>query len=105
MTSPFQAYNRALCRDIRSAKLRDALSRHGYDGSEVDGHVNRQLPGLESRDTAISIQNAIEKQYCDTIRVDTAIELFMAFLETEASNNSCTRAIGAPDAVFPAKKA
>jgi hypothetical protein len=79
----FQAYGAAIYRDQRIAKLLRALEAHGYDGSEVHGVIDHALPGLENAAAAEVIKTAVKSKYANSIKIDIAIELFLAQFEAE----------------------
>jgi hypothetical protein len=80
-------YSKALLQDMRAAKLREALAPHCYDGTEIHHEVDRELPAAADQDAAASIRAAIKNKYCDTIHIDTAVEVVRTLLEREEDPN------------------
>jgi hypothetical protein len=76
-------FGSAVCNDQRFAKLLRDLEAHCHDGTELHVVIDRNLPGLENAEAAVTIKAASKSTYSDSIRINTAIELFLAFLETE----------------------
>jgi hypothetical protein len=80
-----------MCNSAIQKLLRD-LETHCFDGSELNVAIDRALPGLANETAAAALKTGAVKLYANSVRIDTAIELFLAFLETEMANNSRMRA-------------
>jgi hypothetical protein len=79
----FEKYSRAICRDLCAKKLWRALEAHCHDGTELHGAIDRALPGLENATAAEVIKTAVKSKYANSIKIDIAIELFLAQFEAE----------------------
>jgi uncharacterized membrane protein len=79
--SPFQEYNRQICRHARDERLLRLLAQCTFDGAELHRVVDRELRGPENEIAAANLKHAIVSQYHDTIPLDAAIEIIAGLLD------------------------
>jgi hypothetical protein len=94
----FQNYGERLCAYLQAEKLHRALAAHCHDGTEVRRVIDRELRGLENEEAVAVIKRSVEATYCDTITIDTAVEIVMQ----QEESRRC--AMGVPDAASPANR-
>jgi hypothetical protein len=76
-------FGSAVCQDQRFAKLLRDLETHSFDGTETHRAIDHALPGIENADATATIKAADKAIYANSISIDVAFELFLAFRESE----------------------